>query len=108
VRKHLSGSDIKIYNYFADESKQTKPNIPKVVEKISSMNSDRVKHLERELRDSEREKEGTAKEFKKLEERIHRFKRMYESVSFKKATFGNSYSLHGEDLERINEFLSGF
>lgn len=108
VRKHLSGSDIKIYNYFADESKQTKPNIPKVVEKISSMNSDKVKSLERELRESEREKENTKKEFKRLEELIHGFKRMYESVSFKKATFGNSYSLSGEELERINKFLSGF
>lgn len=107
IRKYLgSNNNIRIFNYFADEEKQSKPSIAKDFTAISNVNSNKVKRLERELKESEREKEKVQKELKDFKEKVERFKKMFNHINFKKATFGNSYSLNFEDLERLKEFCN--
>ena len=104
IKKYLgSNSNIRIFNYFAGEEKHSKPSITKDFTAISNVNSNKVKRLERELKESEREKEKAQKELKDFKEKVERFKNMFEHISFKKATFGNSYSLIAEDLDRVKE-----
>lgn len=105
IKKYLgSNNNIRIFNYFADEEKQSKPSIDKDFTAISNVNTNKVKRLERELKDSEREKEKVEKELKDFQEKVERFKNMFEHLNFKKATFGNSYSLISEDLDRLKKF----
>ena len=58
--QEVNGDEFKpsfVVDYFTDEEKQLKPNIAKDFTAISNVNSNKVKRLERELKESEREKE---------------------------------------------------
>lgn len=109
VKKHLSGQEnMKIVNYFGDVGEQTKPNVAEAISYISNANVEKVRKLTHELQVSNREKGNTERELKRLNEQIHRFKEMFGDANFKKATFGNSYSLIGEQFDRLNHFLGRF
>lgn len=108
VRRHLLGQEnMKIVNYFGDVE-EPKPNITKAINYVSNANAEKIRSLTNELQGSKREKANAERELERLNNRILRFKDMFESANFKKATFGNSYSLSGEEFERLRDFISRF
>lgn len=77
-------------------------DITEVAEQVKTDNSKRVKDLEIKNNRLESDLKIKDKEIANLKSNIDRVKKAFESVGFKKATFGSSYSLSSEDLEILS------
>lgn len=82
-------------------------DIAEVAEQVKEDNSKRVKDLEVKANRLESNLKAKDKEIEVLQKKIDKVKRTFESIDFKKATFGSSYSLSGEDLELIRKIIRG-
>lgn len=98
-------SSIKVFNYFDLEEA---PHIDAVAEKVGEVQantSNEVKKLKIEINKLEADKKDLLSQIKTSDIKKDRFKSAFDSTVFKKATFGNSYSISGEDLEKLKQML---
>jgi len=92
----------KVFNYFKlEETSQ----IAEVVQKIENNAGAELKDYKIKITRLESDKKVLSKDLGILQSKIDRFKKRFESLDIKKATFGSSYSLSSEELENFKQFV---
>lgn len=102
-------SNVKVYNYF--EYEEIPPEIEQALAEIKPATGQAgvvaSKDLELKAIRLENLLKAKDKELNIAKNKLDRIKKVFEDLRFKKATFGNSYSLSGEELERIKKIIKG-
>jgi len=112
VKKLVVGyENIKVFNYFTLEEQ---PQIAEVVEQIAEFKTQEQQTTTKEFGNLERDNKRLLNEIGRLEmkqqrqkEDLKRLKNTFQKIDFKKSTFGNNYSLTGEELENITLLFKG-
>jgi len=94
----------KVFNYFElDEA----PQIAEVVQKIENNAGAELKDYKIKITRLESDKKVLSKDLDILRSKIETFKKRFDSLDIKKATFGSNYSLSSEELETFKQFVRG-
>jgi hypothetical protein len=93
----------KVFNYFKLEEI---PQIAEVVQKIENNIVEELKELKIQNNLLGNGKNQITKELEKLQKNIMELKKYFEYIDFKKSTFGNNYSLGGEELKKLEQLIS--
>ena len=93
----------KVFNYFKlDEA----PIVADVVQNIEKNIIEELKELKIQNNLLDNSKKQITKELEKLQKNIIELKKYFEDIDFKKATFGNNYSLGGEEFNKLEQLIS--
>jgi DNA-binding PadR family transcriptional regulator len=95
----------KVFEYMGlkyEKFQEVAKGVSEVAEQVKIDNGKKVKDLEIKANRLESNLKVKDKEIASLQGKIDRVKNAFDNIEFKKATFGSSYSLSGEDLEILS------